>query len=149
MFFTNVSHEFKTPLSLIKAPLNDILEDRRLSPHHRKNLQMVRKNADHLLDLVNELMEFRRTDARISRLRTEQFDLGGYVNEIASQFEYLAREREIDYLINIPDEKHRIRADREKFRRIINNLLENAFNYTKKGGPVSYTHLTLPTNREV
>ena len=146
MFFTNVSHEFKTPLSLIRAPLNEILDDRRLPPHHRKNLHMVRKNADQLLDLVNELMEFRRTDAGISRLRPEQFDLGGYVNEIASQFEYLAVERGIDFLINMPEEKHRIWADREKFRKIINNLLENAFNYTKKGGLVTLSIVNNPVH---
>jgi len=137
MFFTNVSHEFKTPLSLITAPLGEILEDRRLPPLHRKNLQMVRKNADRLLELVNELMEFRRTDAGISKLKSEPIELGSYVDEIASQFECLAEERGIDYLVNTPEERHRIWVDREKFRKIINNLLENAFNYTKRGGLIT------------
>lgn len=144
MFFTNISHEFKTPLSLIKAPLNDILQDRRLPPHQRKNLQLVRKNADQLLELVNELMEFRRTDTGISKLKSEPIELGPCVQEIASQFECIAEERGVDYLINTPEEKDRIWADREKFRKIINNLLENAFNYTQKGGLVTLSVIRDP-----
>jgi len=144
MFFTNISHEFKTPLSLIRAPLNEILEDRRLPPRHRKNLNTVRKNAELLLNLVNELMEFRRTDTGISKMKPEQIELCGFVNEIATQFECIAEERRIEYLINVPEDRMRIWVDREKFRKIIHNLLENAFNYTRQGGLVTISVIDKP-----
>ena len=144
MFFTNISHEFKTPLSLIRAPLNEVLQERRLPPHQRKNLQLVKKNADQLLELVNELMEFRRTDAGISKLKSEPVELGSCLRDIASQFECIAGERGVDYLINTPEEKYRLWADREKFRKIVTNLLENAFNYTQRGGLVTLSVIRDP-----
>jgi signal transduction histidine kinase/ligand-binding sensor domain-containing protein/DNA-binding response OmpR family regulator len=143
-FFTNISHEFKTPLSLIKAPLNEILLDKKLSPHNRKNLNIARQNADNLLNLVNELMEFRRTDAGISNLQSENIDLTEFVNEITAQFESIAEQKNIHFITNIPDEKLKIWVDREKFRKIINNLLANAFNYTPKGGIVTFSIVKNP-----
>ncbi len=143
-FFTNISHEFRTPLTLIKAPLNEILLDKDLSPHNRKNLHVANQNADNLLNLVNELMEFRRTDAGISRLQSEQTDLSEFVKGIAAKFEYIAEQKEIHFLINIPNEKFKIWVDREKFRKIIHNLLSNAFNYTQKGGIVTFSVIKDP-----
>jgi signal transduction histidine kinase/ligand-binding sensor domain-containing protein/DNA-binding response OmpR family regulator len=144
MFFTNISHEFKTPLSLIKAPLNEILLDKALSPHNRKNLHIANQNADNLLNLVNELMEFRRTDAGVSNLQAENIDLTEFVNEITAQFESIAEQKGIHFYINIPDEKLKIWVDREKFRKIINNLLGNAFKYTQKGGIVTFSIIKNP-----
>jgi signal transduction histidine kinase/ligand-binding sensor domain-containing protein/DNA-binding response OmpR family regulator len=146
VFFTNISHELKTPLSLIKAPLNDILQDKKLSHHNRKNLQVAKQNADNLFNLVNELLEFRRTDAGISKLRSENINLTELLREITSQFEYIANEKGIPFLVNIPDEKLRIWVDREKFRKIINNLLGNAFNYTQNGGTVMFSVIRNPGN---
>jgi signal transduction histidine kinase/ligand-binding sensor domain-containing protein/AraC-like DNA-binding protein len=144
MFFTNISHEFKTPLSLIKAPLNDILNEKELAPHDRKNLLVARQNADNLLNLVNELMEFRRTDTGISRLRAEQLELTGFISEITGQFAYVAGQKRIQFLTDIPGDKVRIWVDREKFRKIIHNLLENALNYTRPDGLVTLSLLMEP-----
>ncbi len=105
MFFTNISHEFKTPLSLIKAPLDDILNEKDLSPHNRRNLKIARNNAENLLKLVNELMEFRRTDTGISKLRSELIELTGFLKEITHPFEYLAEQKGVHFYCNIPDEK--------------------------------------------
>ncbi len=139
MFFTNISHEFKTPLSLIKAPLNDILNEKELSPHNRKNLQVARKNADNLLNLVNELLEFRRTDTGISKLRSEQIELTGIISEVAAQFECIAEQQGVHFYSNIPDEPLKLWVDRKKFKRIVNNLLENALKHTREEGLVSDT----------
>jgi len=145
MFFTNISHEFKTPLSLIKAPLDDILNEKELSPHNRKNLQIARKNADDMLNLVSELLEFRRTDAGISKLSAEEIDLTGSLKEIIQQFETLAEHKGIHFYYNIPSNPVKIWADRKKFRRIINNLLENAFRYTREEGLVTLSLITNPS----
>jgi signal transduction histidine kinase/DNA-binding response OmpR family regulator/streptogramin lyase len=144
MFFTNISHEFKTPLSLIKAPLNDILNEKELSPRNRKNLQVARHNADNLLKLVNELLEFRRTDTGISKLRAERLELMGFVREIVEEFECVSEQKKVDFYVDIPMEPLHVWVDREKFRKIINNLLENALNYTSEEGLVTLSMVRNP-----
>ena len=145
MFFTNISHEFKTPLSLISAPLNDILNEKGLTPHDRKNLQTAKQNADNLLNLVNELMEFRRTDTGNSKLRCEPIELTGYINEVALQFESIAGQKGIHFYHNVPREPVKVWVDRKKFRRIINNLLENALKYTREEGLVTLSVIPDPS----
>lgn len=144
MFFTNISHEFKAPLSLIKAPLNDILDEKGLSPRNRKNLMVARHNADNLLKLVNELLEFRRTDTGISRLRAEKIELMGFVREIVEEFECVSEQKGIQFYFDIPADHLHLWADREKFRKIINNLLENALNYTSENGLVTLSIVRNP-----
>ena len=145
MFFTNISHEFKAPLSLIKAPLNEILNEKELSPHNRKNLSVAKQNADNLLNLVDELMEFRRTDTGVSKLRAEKIELTGFVSEIVDQFECIAEQKGVHFYFNIPDDPVTLWADREKFRKIINNLLDNALRYTSKEGLVTLSIIRSPS----
>jgi len=144
MFFTNISHEFRTPLSLIKAPLNDILGEKELSPRNRKNLLVARHNADNLLNLVNELLEFRRTDSGISKLKAEKIELMGFIREMAGEFECVSEQKKINFYCDIPDEDQPVWVDREKFRKIINNLLENALNYTSENGLVTLSIVRNP-----
>jgi hypothetical protein len=144
MFFTNVSHEFKTPLSLIIAPLNEALIDNGLSPHSRRNLGLARQNADNLLSLVNELLEFRRTDAGISKLKPEQIDLNPFVTDIAQQFELIADQKGLQFYLNFPDNKLNIWVDKEKFRKIIYNLIENAMKHTPNGGLITLSIIRNP-----
>ncbi len=146
MFFTNISHEFKTPLSLIRAPLNDILNQKELTPKNRKNLQVARHNADNLLNLVNELLEFRRTDTGVSRLRAEKVEMAGFLKEIVEDFECMAEQKKVQFYFNIPEEPRQVWVDREKFRKIINNLLENALKYTEAEGLVTLSLLPQPVN---
>jgi signal transduction histidine kinase/DNA-binding response OmpR family regulator len=145
MFFTNISHEFKAPLSLIKAPLNEILNEKELSPHNRKNLNVAKQNADNLLNLVDELMEFRRTDTGVSKLRAEKIELTEFVREIVDQFEYLAKQKGVHFYFNIPNDPVTLWADKEKLRKIINNLLENAFRYTSREGLVTLSIMRSPS----
>ena len=145
MFFTNISHEFKTPLSLIKAPLDDILNEKDLSPHNRRSLKIARNNAENLLKLVNELMEFRRTDTGISKLRSELIELTGFLKEITHPFEYMAEQKGVHFYCNIPDENIEIWVDRKKFCRIVNNLLENALKYTGEEGLVTLSVISNPS----
>jgi signal transduction histidine kinase/ligand-binding sensor domain-containing protein/AraC-like DNA-binding protein len=142
MFFTNISHEFKTPLALIKAPLEEILHDADLSPSIRKNLLLARRNAENLLNQVNELIEFRRTDSGVSKLQVETFDLTAFLKGMASQFEYLADQKGLHFYYQIPEETIRIRADRKKLESIVGNLVQNAINYTGEEGLITLSLLT-------
>lgn len=144
MFFTNVSHEFKNPLSLIKAAIPELLSDKGLAPRSRKNLLVLKQNANNLLKLINELMEFRRTDAGISKLRSEKIDLTEFINEVAAQFECIADQKGIHFYIDVPDKKLNLWVDREKFRKIINNLLENACKHTGQAGLVTMSVVENP-----
>ncbi len=142
MFFTNISHEFKTPLSLILAPLTEVLSGSQISIQVRRNLRMAMQNAEGLYGLINELLEFRRTEAGISRLRPEQIELTSFVTLAARQFEYVAEQKKIAFFINIPEERLNVWVDRQKFSKIINNLIENALKYTRSGRP--HHHSTGP-----
>lgn len=144
MFFTNISHEFKSPLSLIKAPLNDILNQKELSPRNRKNLVVARNNADNLLNLVNELLEFRRTDVGVSKLRAEKIELTGFLRQLVEEFECVSEQKKVNFFYDIPEDQYPVWVDRDKFRKIINNLLENALNYTGEDGLVTFTILKNP-----
>lgn len=146
MFFTYVSHEFKTPLSLILAPLDELLNSNNLSPHARKNLGLAKQNADSLLGLVNELMEFRRTDIGISKLKPEQIELTSFATKVAQKFEFVAAQKEIQFLINFQENRLKIWVDTQKFRKIINNLIENAMKYTPQGGLITLSMIMNPEN---
>ncbi|MFO7670489.1 MAG: two-component regulator propeller domain-containing protein [Bacteroidales bacterium] len=145
MFFTNISHEFKTPLSLIKAPLDDILNQSDLIPQNRKNFLVARENADNLLYMVDELLEFRRTDTGNSTLKAEKTNLIRFVEDLARQFEYLAEQKGVHFYFHIPDGPFDLWVDQKKFRRIINNLLGNALKYTKKEGLVTLSFIKSPS----
>src|SRR5207249_2741691 len=100
-FFTNISHEFRTPLTLILGPLEELLSDTRLNQTVRQSLVLVRKNVIRLLRLVNQLMDFRKIELDKMHLKASENDLISFVNEIIDAYKNIARKRDIDLrLIN-------------------------------------------------
>lgn len=135
-FFTNISHELKTPLTLILGPLNKILDEEKLSPAFRKQLSGVEKNAQRLFHLINQLLEFRKIDDGKEVLQVERCDLKSFANDIRDSFEQTAENKNIDFKINIPNEDIPVWLDINKVDKIIFNLLSNAFKFTKNGGGI-------------
>jgi signal transduction histidine kinase/DNA-binding response OmpR family regulator/streptogramin lyase len=131
-FFTNISHEFKTPISLIVAPVDKLLKDEK-SEEHRELLGIIRRNAMSLLNMVNEILEFRKLDLNKLTLKLTQGDIVDFIRQNCYSFATLAKQKAIDFTFSSSLEKLLMEFDQEKMGRIITNLLSNAFKYTEYG----------------
>ncbi|MDH3710172.1 MAG: response regulator, partial [Cyclobacteriaceae bacterium] len=131
--FANISHEFRTPLTLIKGPVEQLLKDssEKLSLTHS---QMINRNADRLLRLVNQLLDLSKLDSGKLHLNATEGDFFKFLRRVASSFSSHAAQRDLDYEINIPNSTLWTSFDKDKVENIIYNLLANAFKFTEDGG---------------
>jgi signal transduction histidine kinase/DNA-binding response OmpR family regulator/ligand-binding sensor domain-containing protein len=145
-FFMNISHEFKTPLSLIFAPLEK-LKNKLLSEEEKeKMLHLISLNSNRMLTLINELMEFRKAEVGKLCIHATESDLSELVQKISHQFVPQAQKNGLELRINVADET-KIWFDHEKMSTIIYNLLSNAINNTNEGGVVEVSVFTSAFNR--
>ncbi|WP_124980225.1 hybrid sensor histidine kinase/response regulator transcription factor [Nonlabens xiamenensis] len=135
-FFTNISHEFRTPLTLILGPLQQLLADYKGSNKMYKKLLVVESNANHLLQLINRLMDFRKLEQNQFELQTAEGNIIKFLKEIYLSFEEYAKVGEYDYTFKTTDEEILVYYDRKKLERVFYNLISNAFKYTPKGGKI-------------
>jgi len=135
-FFTNISHELKTPLTLILGPLSKILEEEKLTPHIRKSLTVIEKNAQRLFQLINQLLEFRKVETGREKLQVSKGDIRQLAKEIKEAFDAIAESKEVDFVITDPKTEPILFYDAGKLDKIIYNLLSNAFKFTNQGGKV-------------
>ena len=129
-FFTEVSHELRTPLTLITSPLNEVLEDKSLSGTSKKYLTLVKKNSDRMLRMVNQILDFRKAASRKMKLVLERTEIVSFIKSVLDSFHYLSIEKNIHLSIEISNPEIVLFVDRDKFEKIIFNLLSNAFKYT-------------------
>ncbi|NRD57511.1 ATP-binding protein [Corallococcus exiguus] len=134
-FFSNVSHEFRTPLTLMLGPLGDVLADgeRPLQPAHRERLALVQRNSQRLLKLVNSLLDFSRLEAGRMRATFEPTDLGPLTAGLASAFDSLAKKAELGLQVDCPPLSTPVWVDRDLWEKVVLNLLSNAFKFTFHG----------------
>jgi signal transduction histidine kinase/DNA-binding response OmpR family regulator len=138
-FFTNISHEFRTPLSLILAPLEYILKDSKLNLTIRQNLEIVNKNVLRLLRLVNQLMDFRKIEYGKMKLGATENDLPEFVSEILNAFNGVARKRNISLNLSIMDKNLKVWFDTQMMDKVLFNLLSNAYKFTNEQGFINVT----------
>lgn len=136
-FFSNVSHEFRTPLTLIISPLEDLMVDRNLESNKKDQLEMMHRNALRLLGLVNQLLDLSKIDAGSMKLNITYYNLNKVLRLIARSFITLAERKKIRYNLQIPDEVVNCYFDRDKVEKILLNLLSNAFKYTPEKGEIT------------
>ncbi len=134
-FFTNISHEFRTPLTLILNPAEKLLNEIK-TPEERNLLSIIHRNASGLLDLVNQLLDFRKLDVHKDRLNLSVGDVVNFVKDICYSFTEMAERKSISYSFSSAVNELRIEFDPEKMRKIVSNLLSNAFKFTHDGGKV-------------
>lgn len=147
-FFTNVSHEFRTPLSLIIAPLDKIIKQS-ADEEQKKQLNLVQRNAKRLLSLVNQLLDFRKMEVQEVKLHPSIGDIIGFARDISYSFMDVAEKKEIQFSFASNVESLEIYFDKDKIEKILFNLLSNAFKYTHDNGTVSINLLyTPPVNNE-
>lgn len=136
-FFTNISHEFRTPLTLILGPLNQVLEDYKGSSSMYKKLLVVQNSANHLLTLINRLMDFRKLEKNLFKLEAAEGNIVKFVKEIYLSFTEYAKDGGYDYSFHTTDEEILVYYDRYKLERVFYNLISNAFRYTAKNGTIA------------
>ena len=133
VFFSNISHEFRTPLSLILAPVEDMLSSRSLSVSEREQLELVHRNSLRLLKLVNNLLDFSRIEAGRMQAVYEPIDLASFTAELASVFRSAVESAGLSFKVDCPKLEQPVYVDREMWEKIVLNLLSNAFKYTFTG----------------
>lgn len=131
-FFTNISHELRTPLTLILSPLTDLLGDRRLMAQTHDVISGVHRSASRLLDLVNQLLDFRKSESGQLFLKTAPGDFEAFAREIFRSFQPLADSRKLNYHFTSKGSFGDFYYDRDKLEIVICNLLSNAFKFCKK-----------------
>ncbi|MFD2727662.1 two-component regulator propeller domain-containing protein [Hyunsoonleella rubra] len=136
-FFTNISHEFRTPLTLILGPLQSILNDYSGPSSIYKKLRIVDGSANHLLRLINRLMDFRKLESNQLKLETAEGNIVKFLQEIFLSFSEYAKDGKYNYSFNTSHEEIFAFYDRYKLERVFYNLISNAFKYTKHGGDIS------------
>lgn len=137
-FFTNISHEFRTPLTLILSPVEDMLKGD-VSFELKKDLNLIRKNAVRLLKLVNQLMDFRKIESQKMVLQAAERDVLIFIKDIANSFDRLALSREINFSVKTELKELKLYFDANKLDKVLFNLLSNAFKFTKDGGKIILT----------
>jgi len=132
-FFTNITHELRTPLTLIIGPLEDLTADSTLQPQHQKKINSIHRSAKRLLDLINQILEFRKSETRNRRLSVHKGNIAGLVKEIGLKYKELNQNSKINFNINMPSEPLEMYFDTEVITIVLDNLLSNAMKYTVKG----------------
>lgn len=132
-FFTNVTHELRTPLTLILGPLEDLTNDKQLPELYKKKISLINKSAGRLRDLINQILEFRKTETQNRRLTVARGNLGKLAEEIGLYFKQLNRNPNVAINIDVRPDLPDVYFDSEVITTIINNLMSNAVKYTSEG----------------
>ncbi|SNR56995.1 two-component regulator propeller domain-containing protein [Flavobacterium sp. ov086] len=135
-FFTEIAHEFQTPLTLIVGPVEKLSEAKNLSEKNQKFIQMVQRNSSRLLFLTQQLLEFRRAEYNFLQIKAKKFDLISLIEQIAELFDEWALDKNIDYKLDIPPTLSGW-YDKDKIEKIVFNLMSNAFKYTPINGRIT------------
>ncbi|QDW22248.1 two-component regulator propeller domain-containing protein [Flavobacterium sp. KBS0721] len=144
-FFTNISHEFRTPLTLILGPLQQILANYNGTNEMYKKLLVIEGSANHLLSLINRLMDFRKLENHQVTLESAEGNIVKFTREIFLSFIEYAKDGGYNYTFESSEEEILVYFDRYKLERVFYNLISNAFRYTPKGGNI---HLKISHDNE-
>ncbi|WP_162945017.1 hybrid sensor histidine kinase/response regulator transcription factor [Flavisolibacter nicotianae] len=134
-FLTNLSHEFRTPISLILGPVDTLLSQEK-KEQSSGQLQMIKRNARRLLNLVNQLLDFRKMEEDELRLQATEGELVAFVKEVSDSFKDLSERKQIDFAFESRIAQLNTLFDHDKVERILFNLLSNAFKFTLEGGHI-------------
>src|SRR5690554_7451448 len=145
-FFTNISHEIRTPLTLILGPIEDMLQ-KDISNSDKPRLEIIRKNGKRMLQLTNQLLDFRKIQNNKMQLKVRPFELVAFTRSIYESFEPLAQHKKIAYHFSTDLERCEVWADPTKLDTIIYNLLANALKFTEAEKEVRL-HLAINPDRK-
>jgi signal transduction histidine kinase/DNA-binding response OmpR family regulator len=135
-FFTNVSHEFRTPLTLILTPVEKLLQ-LNPDPGHKAQYELIYRNAKRLLNLVNQLLDFRKLEVQEIRFNPSEGDIIGFIKETVFSFSDLSEKKDVKLHFFSNVERYETVFDQDKLEKILFNLLSNAFKFTPEHGAIS------------
>lgn len=135
-FFTNISHELRTPLTLIQGPIQELKENEELSGKGKQYVALMEKSIVQMLQLVNQILDFRKIQNGKMRLHISRFNLNEMLQGFGSEFRILAQENNISFHVEETDVQIKVWADADKLSIVIRNLLSNAFKFTPNGGSI-------------
>ena len=135
-FFTNISHEFRTPLTLIFAPLGELIANTKLQNDTLQALQLIQRNVMRLYRLVNQLMDFRKIEFKKMKLQVSENDLVCFTHEIVNSFRVLAKNKDVDLQFLTSERSLYAWFDVTMIDKVIFNVLSNAFKFTKEHGSI-------------
>lgn len=138
-FFTNISHEFRTPLTLIISQIELLLQSDKIEPPLYNRIRKIYKNAWHMRNLISELLDFRKQEQGYLKLKVECKDLVGFTREIYMCFYEYAQKKHIAYRLDSTEERVETWFDPVQMQKVIFNLLSNAFKFTGDGGRITVT----------
>ncbi|MCF6356416.1 MAG: ATP-binding protein [Draconibacterium sp.] len=134
--FTNISHDIRTPLTLIKGPVEDLINDDTININQKNKLLRIYKNSELLLKLITQILDFRKIDTQNITLELKQINISNLFQNIFNQFKEQADKKHIDFEIELPEDDVFLIADPEKLESILYNLLSNALKFTPLYGNV-------------
>lgn len=143
-FFTNVAHEIRTPLTLIKGPLENIILKKEADSETKEDLYIMKQNTERLLNLTNQLLDFRKTETRGFRLNFTECDVVAVLRETYLRFTSLAKQKGLDFILELPQECFMADVNQEALTKIISNLLNNGVKYAS-----TYLRISLETDEKV
>ncbi len=129
-FFTNIAHEIRTPLTLIKGPMGDLLKQAAEVPYMEKKLKIMERNTDRLFKLTNQLLDFRKTEVNGFSLNFVKADISEILTDIFSFFQTITEQKNLSYKLVLPEQKLEAYIDTEAFYKILSNLIDNAIKYS-------------------
>ncbi|MEI6554117.1 MAG: substrate-binding domain-containing protein [Paludibacter sp.] len=148
MFFTNISHEFRTPLTLILGPIDSLAEKENLTGGGKKLLQMMRKNVHVLLKLIDQIIDFRKYENGKMQMYFTLTDLKVFVSEICDSFHLFAKKKHIHFSFKADNDDFVLWFDSDKMEKICYNLLSNAFKFTPENGHIDLHLSVIRKNNE-
>lgn len=136
-FFANISHEFRTPLTLMLGPLKQMEQGALDESDSRKYLKMMRHNGERLLHLINQMLDLSKLESGKMGLEVARTDITGLLKATVYSFNSMAEQKQVNYHTHFPEQEIIGWIDKDKFQKIVTNLLSNAFKYTPENGTVS------------
>ncbi len=131
-FFTNVAHEIKTPLTLIRGPVENLMENTEEMPEIKEDVAMMDRNSRRLMELVSQILDFQQTEVKGYSLYFDKIDITELLKETYENFKTMADKRKLDYQIQFPSKSITNEADEDALRKILSNLFSNAIKYADK-----------------
>ena len=135
-FFTNISHEFRTPLTLITSQVDMLLQQKKLLPEASNRIQSISRNAALMTRLINELLEFRKINDKKMPIKAGEYNIIQFVHEIYFSFEEYAKAKKIDFSFQAENDTILLWFDQNLMQKVFFNLISNAFKYTPKEGKI-------------
>ncbi|MDR1200383.1 MAG: response regulator [Tannerellaceae bacterium] len=136
-FFANISHEFRTPLTMIAGPVASLYSDRAVSPENRQLLYIIRRNVNRMLRLINQLMDFNKLENDTLKLKVQNRDIVEIIKPVIEVFNLNTKEKNIKMKTDGLDNPFYIMIDSDKLEKILGNLLSNAIKFTSSPGEIS------------